>query len=477
MTVVVKAERRLRRYDKERGCYVYDVVFRTETPLTDRTLDVAEAFGLGIDDQDEYVLYDDFQLRLREGDIVYITGDSGSGKSVLLNAIKTDLGIEAITLDGSADEMPLIDQIGSTFQEALDTLSNVGLNDAYLFLKRYSELSEGQRYRFQLAKMIDSGKKYWLADEFCSTLDRVTAKVVAFNMQKQARKRGATLIVATTHTDLDEDLNPNISIKKGWGSELSSHYDPAPQRRPCSLLRDVEVQECTRKEYYELAQFHYRNHRPPVPYKFYSLTLGERVVGVIAYSYPPIQCGGRKLAVSYRPTIDELNRDWTNISRVIIHPTYRSIGLGIKMIRDTLRLQGRRHVELTAVMSNYNPFAEKAGMKKVLLQTPHKTITRATESLRELGFNPSLTGSVKHNLDGLRRLSEDGMDVLEGILLRVNSSYFKRLSRSGDPYMRKSEFHSWLRKQDLESLAASLKILNILNQCKTYLYWCRDWET
>jgi ABC-type ATPase with predicted acetyltransferase domain len=39
-------------------------------------------------------------------------------------------------------------------------------------------------------------------DEFCATLDRETAKIVAFNVQKQARRMGRAVIVATTHTDL-----------------------------------------------------------------------------------------------------------------------------------------------------------------------------------------------------------------------------------------------------------------------------------
>ncbi len=84
--IPIRVERRTRRYDSERGCYVYDISFKTRVPLTERTIDVAEAFGLGIDEEREHVLYRDFELHLAEGAVVYITGDSGSGKSVLLRA-------------------------------------------------------------------------------------------------------------------------------------------------------------------------------------------------------------------------------------------------------------------------------------------------------------------------------------------------------------------------------------------------------
>jgi ABC-type ATPase with predicted acetyltransferase domain len=42
---------------------------------------VAEAFGLGIDDAQRFKVLD-AELKIGPQDIVYITGDSGSGKSV-----------------------------------------------------------------------------------------------------------------------------------------------------------------------------------------------------------------------------------------------------------------------------------------------------------------------------------------------------------------------------------------------------------
>ncbi|NIR86396.1 hypothetical protein GWO13_02040 [Candidatus Bathyarchaeota archaeon] len=93
-------------------------------------------------------------------------------------------------------------------------LSRIGLNDAFLFVRRYSQLSDGQKYRFRIAKMIESGRRYWVMDEFCATLDRDTAKIVAFNVQKLARRLGKAVIAATTHTDLFQDLAPSVHIQE-----------------------------------------------------------------------------------------------------------------------------------------------------------------------------------------------------------------------------------------------------------------------
>ena len=474
----MRARRRARRYDRERGCYVYDISFKTQTPLTERTIEVAEAFGLGVDETQEHVLYRDFEVKLAVGDVVYITGDSGSGKSVLLRALKDDLGEEASTMSEleAPGDRPIIDLVGDSFRGALRLLSKVGLNDAFLFLRRPSHLSDGQRYRFRIAQLLDMGKLYWLCDEFCSTLDRSTAKIVAYNVQKLARRSGATLIVATTHTDLLDDLCPSIHIRKGWGTEISVNYYSNAETAGCTVTRGVTVQESTKEDYMRLAYLHYRDHRVVAPHKFFSMKLDGELVGVIAYTYTTPTAAGRVKAVGYRPYLKELNKEWTLISRVIVHPKYRTIGLGAKLVRDTLLLTGRRHVELIAVMAQYNPFAERAGMKKILVKEPTEKIVKTVDRLKALGFNPALLASRSYNERKLASLSSEGLAGVHEALLGVDGHYYRRLARVHKPYMKKAEFREWLAAADAGSLAWSLQILGVLSQTKAYLYWCRDWE-
>ncbi len=62
--------------------------------------------------------------------------------------------------------------------------------------------------------MMEMDADIWVADEFGAILDRETAKVVAFSIAKVARREGKTLLVATTHTDLKDELGPNLTITK-----------------------------------------------------------------------------------------------------------------------------------------------------------------------------------------------------------------------------------------------------------------------
>lgn len=211
--------------------YVVDKRFHTEVQRSERVLEIAEAFGLGLDDK-EFVVFDKQPLEINQGDVVYITGQSGSGKSTVLRELVQQMGFGPERLN-VADidrvellDKPLIDQIGKDTAEALNFLSIAGLNDAYLFIRKPSELSDGQRYRFRLAKIIESGANVWVADEFLAVLDRTTAKVIAFNLQKVARKMGATLIVATTHTDMVDDLAPNLYIEKRYREKIEIVRSP-----------------------------------------------------------------------------------------------------------------------------------------------------------------------------------------------------------------------------------------------------------
>jgi ABC-type ATPase with predicted acetyltransferase domain len=110
-----------RTYDRIQGKFSFNISYETHTKITPRSLVVAEAFGLGIDEAQKFKVLD-AELKIGPYDIVYITGDSSSGKSVLLRAIRADLGEEAIDLsEVSVDpEKPLIETVGTTVEQGLE---------------------------------------------------------------------------------------------------------------------------------------------------------------------------------------------------------------------------------------------------------------------------------------------------------------------------------------------------------------------
>lgn len=205
--------------------YVIDKRFQSRVEKSSRVLECAEAFGLGLEDN-HFVVFDNVKVDVERGDIVYITGQSGAGKSLLLRELASQMKDEGLRVQ-NIDEVvvdynsPLIEQVGTSINEGIKILSFAGLNDAYLFIRTPSELSDGQMYRFRVAKLIESGADVWVADEFGAVLDRTTAKVVAFSVQKMARAVGSTLMVATTHKDLKEELGPTLYIDKRFQERMN----------------------------------------------------------------------------------------------------------------------------------------------------------------------------------------------------------------------------------------------------------------
>ncbi len=465
-----------RKWDKRRNCFLINISYETGVKVSPRTIKVAEAFGIGVDKRRRFTIYDDVELKITPRDIVYITGESGSGKSVLLRAlerdIKRDMKLTAVNIDEIKPVLgePIIETLGESFEEALELLSRVGLNDAFLFLRSYEQLSDGQKYRYKIAKLIESKAQFWIMDEFCATLDRDTAKIVAFNVQKQARRTGRAVLAATTHTDLLEDLAPSVHIHKGWGKRLQIKYYPNKINKVCSVTRDLHIVEGSLEDYKRLAEFHYRSSGHPPPLKVFALKReDDETVGVILYSWPPANVFGRREALGRSLRLKEINQKMAIISRVVLHPKYRSIGLGTRLVRETLPLVGRPYVETIAVMARYNPFFEKAGMKRIAERKPDKSILQAVETLEKLGFKRYLLTSVKHNIERLQRLtSEEIREIREAL---VKTGHYKRLMASYKAYPKKEEFKKWLENQDLHVIANVLSRLAVLAETKVYLFW------
>jgi hypothetical protein len=168
--------------------------------------------------------------------------------------------------------------------------------------------------------------------------------------------------------------------------------------------------------------------------------------------------------------MQELNKKLSIISRVVVHPKYRTIGLGIKLVRETLPLVGTPYVEMLAVMAKYNPFAEKAGMKKIAEQPPPKKAIKIAETLRQLGFNIHLLGSEKYVLTKLQTLNTEGVAKIRGAFIKhLHARFMKYFCHM--PFGKKEEYAKAVLEANPEKLSHLIKVCGFLLQTKVYLFW------
>ena len=182
---------------------------------TTRATIVMDHFGIGFE-QGQHVIASDLEIPVRSGEIVLLTGESGSGKSSLMHAIRQKLSAPGTTVI-DVDELDLgdsllIDALDVDVRSGMSLLSACGLGEAQLMLRTPGELSDGQRYRFRFARALSGGADWIVADEYTATLDRTLANVISHNLHKLAAQMQTGFLLATTHEDVIEDLNPHVRV-------------------------------------------------------------------------------------------------------------------------------------------------------------------------------------------------------------------------------------------------------------------------
>jgi N-acetylglutamate synthase-like GNAT family acetyltransferase len=361
---------------------------------------------------------------------------------LLLKAFKSFFGEEAVELnDLQVDpEETLIEGVGKDVKVAVEILSLCGLNDAFLFLRRFKELSDGQKYRYKLAKLVDHREKaVWVVDEFCASLDRVMARVVAHLFQKVARKLGKTVVVATAHEDLLEDFQPDLIVRKGFEGDVEVIRN-AVEPKQCSICAKVRVEKGSFEDYERLKRFHYRskNEKESASLRMkdcYKLLYNDCLIGIIVYSNSYLNLKPRNMVFGERYVFTAgdlqkarlVNEEIARISRVVIHPKFRGVGLGAFLVRETLAKVDAKVVEVLAVMARYNPFFEKAGMLRVDYGRDETAIDKRIRGfLEERSFDFKLAKSKAYCRSFFSHLKdEDRRTLLEYLTEFVQQPFVK----------------------------------------------------
>ena len=151
----------------------------------------------------------DLPIDDKEWKIGVIVGPSGSGKTSMG---RTMFGEDAFyDPDDWAKDKPIIDSIDPTgdFNEITGALAAVGLGTVPTWLRPFPVLSNGEKFRANLARLICDKPAQVVVDEFTSVVDRQIAKFGALAFQKAWRRTSGQAVLLSCHYDIIEWVEPD----------------------------------------------------------------------------------------------------------------------------------------------------------------------------------------------------------------------------------------------------------------------------
>ena len=145
-----------------------------------------------------------------------IVGPSGSGKTSIGSRLfcppEGDLGGCIYDLYANWDnEKPIVDCIApdGDFNAVTGALSAVGLGDVPAWLRPFHVLSNGEKFRAGLARLVCEQPARVVIDEFTSVIDRQIAKIGAQAFGKAWRRGSGQVVLLSCHYDIVEWLQPD----------------------------------------------------------------------------------------------------------------------------------------------------------------------------------------------------------------------------------------------------------------------------
>jgi GNAT superfamily N-acetyltransferase len=262
-----------------------------------------------------------------EWNVGLIVGPSGAGKSTVAGELFGDSLVsgwewpaDRSILDGFPASMGV--------KEITSLLSSVGFSSAPLWVRPYHVLSNGQRFRVDLARTLAEQPHLAVVDEFSSVVDRTVAQIGSAAVSKAVRRRGGKFVAVSCHYDIAEWLEPDWVYEPHLGA----------LQRGRSLRRpriDLEVRRVHHSCWELFRPYHYLNH-----------TFNKAARCFVAF-YEGRPVALQAVIVSPHPVAKNMYRG----HRAVCLPDYQGVGIGnalIDYVASAYRGLGLRILSTTA---------------------------------------------------------------------------------------------------------------------------------
>lgn len=283
-----------------------DLVVSSPVNRSVRARQVASMFDVPFPERSEVRWTGDVPIEARPWNVGLIVGPSGAGKSSIMRQMFGDMP------DLKWGAASVVDDFTAPLQEVTDACSAVGFNTIPAWLRPYHVLSNGERFRVDLARRLVEVPGLIVVDEFTSVVDRQVAQIGSHAVQKYIRKAKRQFVAVTCHYDVIDWLQPDWVLEPATMTFTWRSVQPRPRV-------EVEIRRCPYALWEMFAPFHYMSKELNTTARCFAVYAGGRPVafnGVLNFPHPTV-------------------KDIMRSSRTVTLPDWQGIGLAM-LLGDTI---------------------------------------------------------------------------------------------------------------------------------------------
>jgi ABC-type ATPase involved in cell division/GNAT superfamily N-acetyltransferase len=280
-------------------------------------------------DDNSFQIAADIPIEGQKWSIGVIVGPSGSGKTTLGRRL---FGPQALHAERSwPSDRPIIDAIApdGTFEAVTSALAAVGLGTVPAWLRPYHLLSNGEKFRADLARVLVDAPGQLVVDEFTSVVDRQIARIGANAFAKSWRRTGGQAVLLTCHYDVLDWLEPD------WVLDTTPNAEGQTRFTARWLRCGTQSENWYQRPSFELEVRQVDSTLWPLFAPHYYLTL-PRMVAVTNYAAFVDGEPVAHVAFSTRMGLKE-----ARASRLVVMPEWQGAGVGMRFLNSVCDLWRR----------------------------------------------------------------------------------------------------------------------------------------
>jgi energy-coupling factor transporter ATP-binding protein EcfA2 len=292
-----------------------------------------------------------------------IVGPSGSGKTSIGRIAFGEENYHQGYQDWSS-EASLIENFpeSATVEEITQVLSSVGFSSPPNWLQPFHTLSNGQKFRVEMARILFDERDTIVVDEYTSVIDRTVAQIGSSAIAKTARRRKKRLVLLSCHYDILDWLEPDWV----YYVDTAKFERGSLWRRPAI---QIDIKRCHHSSWRLFREHHYLSHSLLKHAQCYVALINGEPAGFFAYIREHMTKKKNKIRGH----------------RSVVLPDYQGLGLGNIVTKRLMKYYTEQGFIVTAITSHPSFIASRSRDKDFRLcnKVEYGIVNGVTEMTKE----------------------------------------------------------------------------------------------